>query len=47
MTFAPLTPQPTESWSALAAAVVAMTGEPPEEFDETEEPTTVERKVSR
>jgi hypothetical protein len=45
MTFAPLTPAPTESWSALAAAVVAMAGEPPDEFDETEEQTTVERPV--
>ncbi len=47
MNFAPLVPQPTESWSALAAAVVAMTGEPPDEFDETEECTTIERPVRK
>ena len=42
MTLRPLASQPTESWSALAAAVVAMTGEPPDEFDEDDEvPTPV------
>ncbi len=47
MTLASLVHAPIVPWSALAFALFAFAPPPPDEFDDSEEPTAVDRPVHK